>query len=302
MLLPADVLADGDYAIGAHADDDGAATKPQPPDAYDNAAARPSGYAFSSVYDLGKFAQFVLAGDPQVLPSEQWVAMQSPQINMQTAASYEHYGFGLFVQDFVYLADGWHSVRVVQHGGDVPGFACDLYTVPDSQFAIAVLSNATGAHFRDSIDFALKTYANLPPAIAVPSDVRPDPSTFASVAGEYQDDYLVGHITIKHDAGKLTISMPDLDAENVSYDPTLEPLARDVFGLLIEDYPLDITVIRDAAGKPEYLRERAFVAKRTMMITSPAEPVDAQRLRDTLRAKAPRTVSRQAASFRTASR
>jgi CubicO group peptidase (beta-lactamase class C family) len=281
-FLPADVLADGDYAIGVSSYETGTPA-PQPPDAYDNAWSRPAGFAFSSVYDLGKFAQFLIAGDSQVLPDAQRLAMQSPQIDMQTAGSHEQYGFALFVKDYAFLADGWHPARIVEHGGAIPGFSCDLYIAPDSEFVIAVLANADDAYFRDSISFALQTYANLPPATAVPDEVRPDPTTFASLAGNYQDDYSVGRVIIKHDAGKLTISMPDLDTAHVPYSPALVPIARDNFLLTIEDYPLEIAFLRDAAGNPEYLRERSFVAKRGTPLTAPLRPFDASRLRESRR-------------------
>ncbi|HEY5946039.1 MAG TPA: serine hydrolase domain-containing protein [Kofleriaceae bacterium] len=271
-FLPADVLADGDYAIGVSSYKTGT-PMPQPPDAYDNAWSRPAGFAFSSVYDLGKFAEFVIAGDPQVLPDAQRLAMQSAQFNTEDAGPHEQYGFGLFVQDFMYLADGWHPAHIVQHGGAVPGFSCDLYMAPDEDFVIAVLANADGAYFSDSIGFALQTYANLAPATAVPADALPDPATFASLAGNYQDDFNVGRIVITHDAGKLAISMPDLDMNHVTYAPMLQPIAHDVFRLTIDNDPLEITFLRDAAGKPEYLRERSFVAKRVMMLAPPSRPV-----------------------------
>lgn len=281
-FLPADVLADGDYAIGASTDDSGMPAQ-EKPDSYDNAWGRPAGYAYSSVIELGKFANFLIAGNTEVLPDAQRMAMESPQIDMKTTGSHDQYGFGLFVQDYAYVADGWHPAHVVQHGGDIPGFACDLYTVPDVQFAIAVLSNADGAHFGDSIAFALQTYANLPAKTAIPADVLPDPATFASLAGNYQDDYNVGRIAVKYAAGKLTVSMPDLDAANVTYSPDLVPYTRDTFGMKIQDYPLEITFLRDAAGQPEYLRERAFVARKVQMlapaVVQPTLRLDRQLLR-----------------------
>lgn len=293
-FLPSDVLADGDYAIGASTDASGAATT-EPPDAYDNAWARPAGYAFSSVWDLSRFAQFLLAGDATVLPDAQRTAMESPQMNMQDAGAHDQYGFALFVQDYAYLADGWHPARIVQHGGDIPGFACDLYTVPDAQLAIIVLANADGAHFTDSIDFALQTYANLPPATAVPQDVLPDPSTFASLVGSYQDEYNIGAITIAGGASGLTISIPALDAQHVTYDKTLQPFARDVFGLTIDGFPDEITFLRDGSGAPVYLRDRDFVAHRVQAMTRGPQAPDIARFLHGLHVRRPAAASLAAA-------
>jgi hypothetical protein len=36
------------------------------------------------------------------------------------------------------------SLLVYGHQGDVPGYTCNLYLIPDTQTAVAVLSNGTG--------------------------------------------------------------------------------------------------------------------------------------------------------------
>ena len=288
MFLPSEVLADGDYATGV-GPDGGGAMQAWAPDAYDNAWGRPAGYAFSSVYDLGKFGQFLLDGNPAVLPDAQRHAMTSPQVDMQDAGSHDQYGFGLFVSDYVYLDDGWHPGVVVQHGGDINGFSCDLYTVPASHFVMAVLVSASDAHLNDSINFALATYADLPAAIPTPSEVYADGSTFPGLAGSYNDAFDVGRVVVTATTTAVTLSMPDLDAAKISYTAALEPLSKDNFLFTIEGYQDELTFIRDAAGKPAFIRNRAFVAKAGAAFASAIDPA---RLRARLRAPHPAPTAR----------
>ena len=93
------------------------------------------------------------------------------------------------------LPDGYHATTLVSHGGDIPGFAADVYYVPSTKFAIIVLANTDGAHFTNSVVLALETYAGLPAPTTAPS-FPIDPSTFASLAGSYQDDFNAGRVII----------------------------------------------------------------------------------------------------------
>jgi hypothetical protein len=80
--------------------------------------------------------------------------------------------------------------------------------------------------------------------------------------------------------------MPDVDAAHVAYDPKLVAIAPDNFLFTVEGQPSRITFLRDGNGKPEYLRHRAFVAKRG--VTAVARTVDARVLRQRLRENAAR--------------
>jgi CubicO group peptidase (beta-lactamase class C family) len=278
-FLPSDVIADGDYAHGWTKNSAGAMVS-QAPDAYDDAAVRPAGYAFSSVYELGRFAQFLIHGNANVLADAQHVAQVSAQIDTQELSHHVQYGFGVFVDDFVELADGWHDVRVIQHGGDIYGFAADLYAVPDHDFVIVVLANTDDAHFYNSIAYALQHYASLPPAVATPADTRVDPATYPDLAGMYQDDFNVGRMNVTATASGLTVSMPDLDAAHITYTPALVPYGPDDFGFTVDGIPTELTFLRGTNGKPEYVRTRVFVARRTT--TLQAHRVDADRVRRAL--------------------
>jgi hypothetical protein len=186
----------------------------------------------------------------------------------------------LFVDDGYFFDDGFRQVSIVQHGGDINGFSADLITVPSTGSALIVLANADYAHFYDTHRFALAQYANLPAPVS-PPDLRVDAGTFPALAGNYQDDFNIGRMTITANALDLGIALPDLDAAGVPYGKTLVPLAPDNFALTIDGYETQITFIRDSAGRPEMIRERFFVAKRAT--SSKPMVVDREALRTKLR-------------------
>lgn len=271
-----DVISDGNYAYGLTSDASGNRLV-EAPNAYDSPWARPAGFAFSTVYDLARFVTFLEDGNPSVLPDPERMAMQTPQINMeQGLGDLENYGYALFVDKGFFLHDGFHATMLVTHGGDIYGFAADVYYVPSTKFAVIVLANADGAHFQNSIILALEMYAGLPAGTTGPS-FPIDPATFDSLAGNYQDDYNVGRVTIANTTDGLTISLPDVDAAHIPYDPKLVAVSPDNFALSIQGTQLLLSFLRDSAGNPEYMRARAFVAKRTT--TTVAHAVDARALR-----------------------
>jgi len=152
--------------------------------------------------------------------------------------------------------------------------------VPSTKFEIIVLANTDGAHFTDSVVLALQSYAGLPAPTTAPS-FPIDPATFPSLAGSYQDDFNVGRVTIANTADGLTISMPDVDAAHVAYDAKLVAIAPDNFVLTIQGQQTVITFLRDGAGNAQYIRHRAFVAKKAA--TTVAHTVDPRALRERLR-------------------
>ena len=119
----------------------------------------------------------------------------------------------------------------------------------------------------------------MPAATAAP-DLAVDAASFPALAGSYQDDFSLGRVAITANAADLSISMPDLDAAGVSYSRTLVPLAPDNFAITIDGYEDQITFIRDSSGRPEYIRDRFFVAKRT--VAGKPVRIDVAKLREAL--------------------
>ncbi len=257
-FLGSEVIADGDYALGVTSYP--MVDHPVRPDSYDNAWARPAGYATSSVLDLAKFAQFLLDGNEAVLPKALSDEMQSPVVDTQAFLDLVHYGYGLFAMKGVFLGglDKFYTIPLVQHGGDIPGFAADLTIIPSLHFGFIAMANADGAHFTKSLVTAISTLNELP-APATPPDLKPDPSTFGMYEGTYNDDYNAGPIIVTKVGDNLEVSMPTVDQANIPYTPVLTPGAGNNFVLAIQGTQLQVTFIEDESGAMRYFRTRAFV-------------------------------------------
>jgi CubicO group peptidase (beta-lactamase class C family) len=278
----AEVIADGNYAHGLYINDAGT-QRVDAPDAYDNDFFAPAGNAFSSVWDLGRWVTFFLDGNEAALADAQRRAMQEPQFNTELWGPLYHYGFGLFVEEGIYTDAGFHAVRVVSHGGDIYGFAADVTYVPSTGFAFIVLANTDYAHFYKSARLALGSFAGLP-APTTPPNLDPDPASYASLVGTYQDDFSLGRVIITKQGNQLRASMPDLDAAQVTYSPMLVATSKDNFTMTIDGYEDEFTFLRNAQGQVEYMRSRWYVAQRTMTVARSAPPrVDVAALRAQLR-------------------
>lgn len=262
FFLGSEVLADGDYAIGKSGGFPGIPEIIQP-DTYDNAWARPAGYASSSVLDLAKFVAFLLDGDDAIMPKSLVDEMQTPKVNMQELGDRLSYGYGLMISDGFFLGtpDDYRATKFVQHGGDIPGFAATLCYAPELRFGFIGLASTDGARLRKSMVTALETLAPLP-APSTPPDLTVDPASFDAMAGTYQDDFNVGTITVTKVGDALEVSMPAVDQAGIDYNPVLEPYAPGNFILGIQGTALPVTFIADESGEYRYFRTRAFVGIR----------------------------------------
>ena len=267
FFLPEEVIADGDFAYGLLGSMKEAfdwLPDAIPPDAYDNAWPRPAGYAFSSVLDLARLANFLRAGNPEVLPEGIWNVMRIPQVNTELALDLVHYGYGLFIQEGSFLTPGtsnFYRLRLLSHGGDIPGFSADLYYVPHLDFAFISLTNASVAHAQGSFLVALNTLCALPQPVA-PPDIGVNPAAdYPRYEGEYLDPFLVGRMRVLRAGNQLKISFPDTQ-EVFPGEIVLEPNCKHNFFFSANGILVTVTFILGAQGKAEYLRTRAFVGRR----------------------------------------
>ncbi len=255
FFLGEEVIADGDFAYAESTNwFTGEGTLRVEPDSYDHAFTRPAGLAWSSVYDMLAFAEFLMEGDPAVLDDH--TPLRSDQVNTLNYADVVHYGYGVITVTGISSSEGWYEVPLWTHSGAVPGFAADMYILPDQEVAIVVLANANGAYFSQSVNLALTTLVELPEPTFYPSaEVRQD---FSRYEGHYFDQYSVGNLIVALEDGKLTLDAPELDTV-YEVGPTLEPTSRDNFILTLDGYGYEVTLI----GEPtQYLRHRYFVAAR----------------------------------------
>jgi CubicO group peptidase (beta-lactamase class C family) len=261
VFRPEEVLVDNDYALGI----DGQ-TVYAPAD-YDNAWARPSGWTWASADDLMQFARFLLSGNPAVLSQSSWSAMQSPQVNMATLLDLQSYGYGLFVDSFLTLGNGlfYPGVKVVSHGGNLPGYTTLLSTLPAQRFGFVAMANGSGLDLTPCLRVAIveTVSARLPPSRPVP-DLDIQRARFASYAGTYQDRVgIVGPAEVTLDGdGDLQIRFPILDQLQISYEPELSAVSRDNFVVSIQGFDFQMTGFRQGGEAVQYLRTRPFVLRR----------------------------------------
>lgn len=261
VFRPEEVLVDNDYALGI----DGQ-TVYAPAD-YDNAWARPSGWTWASADDLMQFARFLLAGNPAVLSQSSWSAMQSPQVNMATLLDLQSYGYGLFVDSFLTLGNGtfFPGVKVVSHGGNLPGYTTLLSTLPAQRFGFVAMANGSNLDLTPCLRVAIveTVSTRLPPSQPVP-DLDIQRARFASYVGSYQDRVgVVGPAEVTLDGnGDLQIRFPILDQLQIPYEPELSAVSRDNFVVSIQGFDFLMTGFRQGGAAVEYLRTRPFVLRR----------------------------------------
>jgi CubicO group peptidase (beta-lactamase class C family) len=266
FFLPADVIADGDFADGASTTPAGDAWDVTP-DAYDNAWLRPAGYAFSSVRDYAKFVQFLYAGNAAVLGDEQRQAMQTPQVNMLdvggVAAHVDGYGFGLVIDRAFQLGSSTYLTKLVWHNGSLPGFTSWFYLVPSTGFGIVWLANADDVQFVNSVVLAMQSFAGLTDPLSEPlPGVAVDPTLFPSYTGTYDDPNGLGPITVTASAATLSIDIPAFDTAGTPYTQALQPTSMDNFIITVQGEPIPLTFIADATGAYVWIRTQAAVARR----------------------------------------
>lgn len=133
-LLPADVLARGNYSLGTWTDPRTGMLREETPDSYDNWAAAPAGFAFSTAEDLVRWAALLMQGGGKVLSREAAEAMQARQ---QSLDYYPDYDYGLGI-----MRERYRGLDLMSHGGNVPGWGAYLLWVPAEDFAVATLVNA----------------------------------------------------------------------------------------------------------------------------------------------------------------
>lgn len=293
FFLPEQVLTDGDFAYGSTAHWETGEPFVVEPNSYDNGWARPAGLAFSNVLDLAEVIKFLRAGQPDVLTDSTRMAMQEKQMDMEVFLDLLGYGYGLIIQDGGFYhptASNFYQLRIITHGGDVPGFSADIYYVPEFDFGFIALTNVSNCHLSYSFSTALVTLCRMPEPVSWPNFSMTS-NDYASYSGQYHDPFNVGDIIVKEDTNQLTVDIPVFEAVGQRYDHTLVPSSPNNFILYVygvsnfDVFPLDVTFIRDESGLTEYFRTRSFVAQHTADIPSgrDSEMIFKQRKTTTLR-------------------
>lgn len=265
-FLPSTVLSDNDFAYGV------AGSEILAPDAYDNVIMRPAGFGWTTADDLAKFALFIIRGNPHVLAPRHWRAMQTRQVNTREFLDLQGYGYGLGVSEAASLLDRdgqrrfYEGVKVVSHDGAILGYRAFMVTLPAQRFGYVALINGDASNpLVDQASACFRVAAaetvsdRLPPPSPFPDpDIQRD--RFVEYVGEYADVYGGRAIVTLTPAGELQVEFPDL---GVPYNPILEPISRDNFGVHTQIGSFLLTGFRGAGNEVEYLRTRVAVLART---------------------------------------
>ncbi len=273
-LLPADVLADGNYSYGNAATDPitGAALPAQAPDDFDSRAIAPAGYAFSTPTDMVAWAAMLMAGGGEVLSQASVDAMQATQIPVQMIPE-QTYGYGIFIEDVF-------DLNVYNHGGNVSGFSSQFFWVPERGIAISILANTIQSLSRTA---GCAVRAALGEEPQPDPDRSTDPATWQRYTGVYKGLNVAGtemSAIITHEGDHLLATLPDIIAPGVPFTSTLQQAYFDTFAMDTDgdrspDSP--VTFINEGAGPhgaddpPRWLRHRGFVLSRQADLPDPTQ-------------------------------
>jgi CubicO group peptidase (beta-lactamase class C family) len=190
----------------------------------------PGGGIASSVAGLLSFARFHLgdgraASGTRVLPTHVLQQMKEPTAKLQASNLGDAIGLSWFLRDV-------NGVRTVGHGGSANGQFAELLLVPERNFAVVSLSNASpgGIPFNQAVlSFALEHYLGL-----VDRDPEPIPFDAArakEIAGTYANAMMTFTIDTVGAGLRLTLRIrPEIRAA-AEKEPPPDPSPCD-FGLL----------------------------------------------------------------------
>jgi CubicO group peptidase (beta-lactamase class C family) len=264
FFVPADVTGAGNFSSGTTYDASGNLVSVAP-GAYDCAAYRPYGYAFSSVSDYARFVRLLLGAGPQALSERSRAAMESVQVETRDLGHMAAEGYGLTVSTgYVTQSNAYYPTTTLSSNGLIEGYASLFYAFPETGFGVVVMSNESSATFGDSVDLAVTSFAGLPRVAPLPKDTFSVPGKFSRYAGTYVDPSgTFGRIVVSDEEGALTVGFPDADALGLSYWPQLSPVLDDSFLVTFYGYPYVLEFRGDARGGYSYaLIDDAITATR----------------------------------------
>lgn len=238
---PFDVFAGSSYSMGSVA----------PAEQVDNAFIRPAGLVWSTASDMCRLAGFLVDGDAAVLRDDLRAEIYAPHVPLYPSWPIQSYGYGLFVLDEFTLGDQHYEAPFWAHGGNTLTMTSLFYVLPESRFAVCILSNGYGDELGAGAVEAMERWGRLPAPSGSGSPPPPldDPSAYA---GTYVDPRL-GRIEVTAEDGDLGFAMPDLAARGVKVGRKLTPVYQDLYLARIDGADYDLTFVDG------YVRNRLFV-------------------------------------------
>lgn len=204
----------------------------------------PAGMLYSTSDDLARFAIAFMNGG---LAPDVVAALSQPHAPIPGET--RHYGYGTFI-------DG----DTVYHGGDEPTGSAFLKMIPKQKTAVIVLTNLAG-RLEKSMAVALHLPMPLPPPQSSPLTA----TDIAALIGEYDNAF---GLRIQRKGSKALFGPPlPWYLGFLPFKRELVKLGPDRYAILVPKSvsadPIPFTVVRDDAGKVEYLFLRGRAFKRT---------------------------------------
>lgn len=166
-------------------------------------AIAPAGAINSTVLDMSQWLRLQLGRgvfEGERLVSEERIEeMWTPQIEIGAGL---HYGLG-------WMVGAWRGHRMVEHGGNIDGYAAEVGMLPDDGIAFVLLTNTSSTPFqRGSLDLVFDSMiGELPRAgeEAGPTlDLSPYPGKYVADFGPFDD----ARFTVLAEGGSLHVDVP----------------------------------------------------------------------------------------------
>lgn len=241
----------------------------------DHAFTRPAGLVWSTASDMARLSGFLIEGDPRVLSQASHAALVGGHVGVYPGVDPAElgYAYGLVSARGFQGSDGsYHDVPTLNHGGNTLSMTSTTVLLPDQDVAVSVLANGA---YEDSTLIAVVALeeaaaGRLPAPSAPQSPFEPPRDDLSVYAGSFTEPVL-GDVTIGFDGSDVTVEIPTLTALGATVDPVLVPVYRDVFAVIIDGEPVDLSFY-DGEVPFEYCVNRSFVLQRTVAPLRPAHP------------------------------
>lgn len=166
----------------------------------------PAGAINASVVEMANWLRFLLADGvydgKRLISSESLQKTWSPQVELAPGVAY---GRGWFVRQ-------WRGMTVIEHGGNIDGFAAQVALLPEKNLGFVLLANISATPLQQG-SMSMVWEALLPEDVAAEvDDSEGDASEFAECLGEYIADFPPfddDRVTVLEQEGRLAIDVPD---------------------------------------------------------------------------------------------
>lgn len=266
----AEVLADGDYALGygyletEHRDVFGLFDEASTYDAglvdetghTDNAFLRPAGGVFSTAEQLAALVGRLLQADPDLLGPE--LAALVSEDRVPVIPHYEDlaYGLGLFVNPTRFIEPGGRIVSAPRwsHGGLTLDFSSEVQVLPEQGLTLVLLANAYGLDLATPATALLLAAGGL--EAGEPGSFLDEVGPLSGYTGTLVDDRQLGELQITESLGALRVSAPDLDRMAVNYGTQLSLYGEGYGSWTLAGFPYELFWVDQ--GTTRYLLSRNF--------------------------------------------